>query len=104
MHQAATGEKNIIKSQDSVIGVGSSELRDKIMRQIPDDPRNTKQIASNLHLAESERTELAMNIRTEDVMTKGTANVVKKVWLYQKDKPYGMKWVQFDHADVGEKN
>ena len=41
------------------------------MRQIPNDPRKTKQIVSNLHLAIGQRTELAMNIRTEDGMTNG---------------------------------
>ena len=103
VHHAAKGEKYTIKSQDSVIGANSSELRDKIMKQIPDDPRKTKQIVSNLHLAEGERTELAMNIRTEDGMTNGAGNVVKKVQLHQKDKPSGIIWVLFDHADVGEK-
>ena len=73
------------------------------MKQIPDDPRKTKQIVSNLHLAEGERTELAMNVRTEDGMTNGAGNVVKKVQLHQKDKPSGIIWVLFDHADVGEK-
>ena len=102
VHQAATGEKHTIKSQDSVVGATSSELREKIMRQIPDDPRKTK-IVSNLSLAEGQRTELAMNIRTEDGLTNGAGNVVKQVQLYQKDKPYGIIWVQFDHADVGQK-
>lgn len=78
VHHAAKGEKYTIKSQDSVIGANSSELRDKIMKQIPDDPRKTKQIVSNLHLAEGERTELAKNVRTEDGMTNGAGNVVKK--------------------------
>lgn len=103
VHHAAKGEKYTIKSQDSVIGANSSELRDKIMKQIPDDPRKTKQIVSNLHLAEGERTELAMNVRTEDDMTNGAGNVVKKVQLHQKDKPSGIIWVLFDHAAVGEK-
>ena len=78
MHQAATGEKHTIKSQDSVKGATSSELRDKIMRQIPDQPRITKQIVSNLHLAQVQRTALAMNIRTQDGMTNGGGNVVKE--------------------------
>ena len=60
------------------------------MKQIPDDPRKTKQIVSNLHLAEGERTELAMNVRTEDGMTNGAGNVVKKVQLHQKHKPSGI--------------
>lgn len=38
MHQAATGEKYTIKSQDDVRGANSSELRDKIMKRITDDP------------------------------------------------------------------
>ena len=58
MH-AAKGKMYTVKSQDSVIGTNSSELRDKIMKQIPDDLRKTKQIVSNLYLAEGERTELA---------------------------------------------
>ena len=47
VHQAAIGEKHTIRSQDSVIGATSSELRDKIMRQIPDYTRKTKQIVVN---------------------------------------------------------
>ena len=103
VQQAATGEKYIIKSHDSVVGANSSELRDKIMKQIPDDLRKTKKIVSKLHLAEGERTESTMNVRTEDCMTNGACNVVKKVQLHERDKPSGIIWVQFDHADVGEK-
>ena len=73
------------------------------MKQIPDDPRKTKQIVSNLHVAEGERTELAVNVRTEDGMTNDAGNVVNKGQLHQKDKPSGIIWVHFDHADVGEK-
>ena len=46
VHQAATGEKYTIKSHDSGIRTNSAELRDKIMKQIPDDPRKTKQTVS----------------------------------------------------------
>ena len=50
------------------------------MRQIPDDPRKTK-IVSNLRLAEGQRKELAMNIRTEDGLRNSAGNVVKQVQL-----------------------
>ena len=103
VHRAARGDKYTIKTQDSVIGANSKELRDKIMRQIPHDPRKTKQIISNLQLAEGERTEIAINIRTEDGMTNGAGNVIKKIKLHQRDKPSGIIWVQFDHPHVGEK-
>ena len=81
----------------------SLQSLEMIMKQIPDDPRKTKQIVSKLHLAEGERKELAMNVRNEDGATNGAGNVVKKVQLHDKDKPSGIIWVRFDHADVGEK-
>ena len=68
-----------------------------------DSQEKTKQLAWNLCLAEGERTELAMNIRTEDGMTNGAGNVIKVVQLHQENKPSGIVWVQFDHLDVGHK-
>lgn len=47
------------------------------MKQIPNDPK-TKQIVSTLSLAEGERTELIINIRTEDGMADGASNIIKK--------------------------
>lgn len=73
------------------------------MRQIPDNPRKTKQLALNLSLAEGERTELAINIRTEDGTANGAGNVIKLVQLRQQGKPSGVVWVHFDHADIGHK-
>ena len=102
VHHAAKGKKYTIKSQDSVIGANSSELRDKIMKQIPDDLRKTK-ILSNLPIDEGERAELAMNVRTEDGMTNGAGNVVKKVQLHQRQTISVITWVVYDHADIGEK-
>ena len=36
-------------------------------------------------------------------MTNGAGNVIKLMQIHQADKPSGIIWVQFDHADVGEK-
>ena len=103
VHNAASGNKFRINAQDSVIGATSTELRNKILRQIPNDPRKTKQLASTLCLAEGERTDLVMNIRTEDGLTNGAGNVIKLVQLHQPNKPSGIVWVQFDHTDAGQK-
>ena len=54
----------------------------------------------NVRLAEGERTELVMKIRTEDGMTNGAGNVIKLVQLLQESKPSGIVWIQFDHSDV----
>ena len=103
VHNAALGNKYRIKAQDSVIGANPAELREKILQQIPNDPRKTEQLAWNLCLAEGERTELAMNIQTEDGMTNGAGNVIKVIQLHQQNRPSGIVWVQFDHLDVGHK-
>ena len=104
VHMAATGEKYTIKALDSVVGANSAELRDKILKQVPLDPRKTKQLPLNLQLAEGERTEIAVNLRTDDGMTNGAANIVRKIQLHDKNRPSGIIWVEFDQAHVGGKN
>ena len=103
-HNSIRGAKFTIKAHDSVIGAESHELRDKILNQIPSDPRKTKQLHSTLNLAVSERTEISLNIRTDDGMTNGASNVVKLIQVNQQSlRPSGVIWVQFDHVDVGMK-
>ena len=99
---ATIGDKYAIKALDNVVGANSAELRDKILKQIPLDPRKTMQLAFNLQLAEGERTEIAVNI-TDDGMTNGASNVIRKIQLHDRNRPTGIIWVQFDHTDVGKK-
>ena len=94
VHNASTNMKYNIKAQDSAVGANSSELRKKILNQIPNDPRKTKQLFSNLRLSERERVEIALNIRTEDGITNGAAAVIKSIRLHHKEKPTGVIWVQ----------
>ena len=79
------------------------QLRDKILSQIPNDPRKTKQLHSVLQLAVGERTEISLNTRTDDGMTNGAGNVIKLIQVQQTGTPSGVIWVQFDHPDVGQK-
>ena len=95
---------NIISKHKTVFGANSAELRDKTMRQIPHVPlKNTRQLATKLRLAEGQRTEIALNVRTDDGLTNGASNVAKLVQLHQPDKPSGIIWVEFDYEDVGRK-
>jgi hypothetical protein len=103
IYKAATGRKYVIECHDSIIGANSQELRDKIMKQIPNDPRKTKQLVSKLHIAEGERTEIAINERTDDGLTNGASNIIKLIQLNQPGKPSGIIWVQFDQQEVGKK-
>ena len=102
-HNALPGIKYSIKAHDSVIGADSHQLRDKILSQIPNDPRKTKQLHSVLQLAVGERTEISLNTRTDDGMTNGAGNVIKLIQVQQTGTPSGVIWVQFDHPDVGQK-
>ena len=81
-HNALTGMKYFIKAHVSVVGAESQELRDKILRQIPSDPRKTKQLHSILQLAVGERTEISLNTRTDDGMTNGAGNVIKLMQIH----------------------
>ena len=102
-HNALPGIKYSIKAHNSVIGADSQQLRDKILSQIPNDPRKTKQLHSVLQLAVGERTEISLNTRTDDGMTNGAGNVIKLIQVQQTGTPSGVIWVQFDHPDVGQK-
>ena len=104
VYQTSTGNKYTINAHDSVIGAISAKLREKIMRQIPHVPlKNFKQMARKLRVAEGERTEIALNVRTDDGLTNGASSVVKCVKLNQPNKPSGIIWVEFDDEDVGTK-
>ena len=104
VHMATTSDEYAIKAIDNVVGANSAELRDKILKQIPLNPTKTMQLAFNLQLAEGERTEIAVNIRTDDGMTNGASNVIGKIQLHDRNRPSGIMWVQFDYTNVGEKN
>ena len=44
VHREATGDKYTIKAIDIAVGANSTELKDKILKQIPSDPWKTKQL------------------------------------------------------------
>jgi len=104
VHLALSGAKYPLKAHDSVIGAESQKLRDKMLNQIPvDKPNKTNQLHTILNVATGERTDISLNIRTDDGLTDDASNVIKKVQLQQLGKPSGIIWMQFDHADIGEK-
>ena len=46
---------------------------------------------------------IAVNITTDDGMTNGASNIIRKIQLHDRNRPSGIIWVQFDHTDVGQK-
>ena len=84
------GQKYSIKATDSVIGAHSKQVKEALLKKIPDDPRKTMELATALHLAIGERIEVTQNIRWDDGMTNGAGNVIKFVQLY--NAPKLMEW------------
>ena len=104
VHRAMSGPKYSMKAHDTVIGTQSQTLRDKILKQIPlDQPNKTSRLHTVLKLAVGERTDISLNIRTDDGLTNGAGNIIKLIQTQETGKPSGNIWVQFDCPDVGEK-
>ena len=65
------------------------------MRQISHVPlKNSKQLAHKLNIA--------VGLHTDDGLTNGASNVIKRIQLNNEGKP-GLVWVVFDCNDVGKK-
>ena len=103
IYNSSPGRKYTGKAVDSVIGAQSEELKQRLLTQIPDDPRKTMQLLSCLRAAENERTEVSQNIRLDDGVTNGAGDVVRYVHLLSSERPEGIIWVEFDHPEVGPK-
>ena len=102
-HRALLGTKYSIKAHDSVIGAVSQQLRDQVLKEIANDPKKTRQSHLVLKVAIGEKTEIALNTRTDDGLANGAGNVINLVQLHKVTTPSGIIWVQFDQADIGQK-
>ena len=66
----------------------SQTLREKILKQIPlDQPNKTSQLHTVLKLAVGERTDISLNIRTDDGLTNGAGNIIKLIQTQETGKP-----------------
>ena len=86
-----------------MIGVQSEKMKEMLLSRIPNDPRKTMQLASELCIAINQRIEIAVNMRLDDGLTNGAGGVVKYVELYNPPQAEGVVWVKFDHEHVGQK-
>ena len=103
VYDASHEEKFSIIASDFVIGAQSEQMKETLLSRIPNDPRKTMQLASELCIAINQRAEIAVNTRLDDGLTNGAGSVVKYVELYNPPQPQGIIWVRFDHDHVGQK-
>ena len=91
VHRAMSGPKYSIKAHDTVIGAQFQTLREKILKQIPlDQPNKTSQLLTVLDLAVGERTDISLNIGTDDGLTNGAGNIIKLIQTQETGKPSGI--------------
>ena len=102
-YNASHEEKFSVIASDSVIGAQSEKMKEMLLSRIPNDPRKTMQLASELCIAINQRFEIAVNMRLDDGLTNGAGGVVKYVELYNPPQAEGVVWVKFDHEHVGQK-
>ena len=102
-YNASHEETFSVIASDSVISVQSEKMKEMLLSRIPNDPRKTMQLASELCIAINQRIEIAVNMRLDDGLTNGAGGVVKYVELYNPPQAEGVVWVKFDHEHVGQK-
>ena len=73
LHQRVTNIPSRLKIVPQELTLLNSD-RDRILKQILLDLRKTKQLISNLHIAEGERTDKTINVRTNDGIINGASN------------------------------
>ena len=79
-----------MKTVDSVIVAQSKELKERLLRQAPGDPRKTMQLATHLAIVEDEGIEVCQNIRLDDGLTNGSAGLVRNISLLSSEHPDGL--------------
>ncbi|KAL9986219.1 hypothetical protein ACROYT_G000329 [Oculina patagonica] len=102
VYNSATGRKFIVKAVDSVIGAQSEELKARLLKQVPDDPRKTMQLAACLAIAENERIEVCQNIRLDDGLTNGSAGRGKTAQIVRKQFPLRQSAGKTIHRSQGD--
>ena len=101
LYLGSVNQKCVISAVDSVVGHVNPDVRKKILETIPDNPRKTMQLATNLQVACELRYDLSLNVAVHDGLTNGATCTIKKIQLTKKSCAKGIIWVQFDDLTIG---
>jgi endonuclease/exonuclease/phosphatase (EEP) superfamily protein YafD len=98
----STNEKVEIKAIDIVLGDLSDELKEKVKKQIPNDPSKTMGLYSVCSILKDAKYDLTTNVSVVDGMTNGAECVIKKVdyRLPGSSRP-SIIWVSFQEEHIG---
>ena len=97
-------EKVEIKAIDIVLGDLSDELKERLKKQIPNDPTKTMGIYSVYRLLKEAKYDLTTNVSVTDGMTNGAECVIKKMdYRVTGSSRPSIIWVQFSEEDIAKK-
>ncbi|XP_028405235.1 uncharacterized protein LOC114527739 [Dendronephthya gigantea] len=100
----STNEKVQIKAIDIVLGDLSDELKERLKKQIPNDPTKTMGLYSVCRVLNEAKYDLTTNVSVTDGMTNGAECVIKKIdyRVIGSSRP-SIIWVQFLEEHIAKK-
>ena len=100
----SSDHKVTIDAVDTVSGIDSRSLQEKILEKIPKDPNMTMGLHKTITLGKGLPGELCVNIDTEDGLTNGAGCCIKMFdFRVHSSSRCSIVWVEFDDITVGRK-
>lgn len=99
---AATENKCSVSAVDTEGGDVTTNVKNRILAQIPDSPSNTMGLHKELHLVIDLPSEICVNVNVQDGLTNGSPCVVKKLdFRIPGFRRCSIVWVLFDELGIG---
>lgn len=99
---AATENKCSVSAVDTVGGDVATNVKNRILAQVSDNPSNTMGLHKELHLVKDLPAEICVNVNVQDGLTNGSPCVVKKLdFRVPGFKRCSIVWVLFDEPTIG---
>ena len=99
----STNEKVKIKAIDIVLGDLSDELKERLKKQIPNDPSKTMGLYSVCSILKDAKYDLTTNVSVVDGMTNGAECIIKKIdYRVPGSTRPSIIWVLFQEEHIGK--
>ena len=99
----STNEKVKIKVIDIVLGDLADELKERLKKQIPNDPSKSMGLCSVCSILKDAKYDLTTNVSVVDGMTNGADCIIKKVdYRVPGSTRPSIIWVLFQEEHVGK--
>ncbi len=101
--QKSSNEKIDVKAIDIVLGDLSDELKERIKKQIPNDPSKTMGLYSVCSILKEAKYDLTTNVSVVDGMTNGAECIIKKIdYRVEGSSRPSIIWVLFQEQHIGK--